>query len=634
VFSLIGRILGGKYEITGPLGEGGMARVFRARRLADGRLVAVKVLREQYAHDKEFVARFEREAQAVARLSHPRMVQVIDSGRDGDVHFIVMEFVPGEDLKTLLRRLGSLTEARAREIGAQVCEALTYAHERGIIHRDVKPQNILLPPGGQLKVTDFGIASAPASSEITATGTVLGSVQYLSPEQARGLPVGRSADLYSLGVVLYEAVTGVLPFDGDSPITIALKHVRESPPAPRGRGQSISREMERIILKALAKNPLNRYRSAEELREDLTGAAAHWRNAPSADAAEAAAGTRRVRPGDGTRRGGFRLLAPALGGILALVAVLLGLSFGWQSLKAYLNVPEVAVPDFIGRSFPGAQSLALQDHLSVQVVQQSYSRTVPAGFILSQDQPAGKVVKINRTIGLTTSLGPEMVTVPDVRRRPVTDARFIIEQSRLVLGEVHAAYNDSVSPGLIINQDPAPGASLERGTAVYLSVSKGPESVILPDLVGRSLDDARRALSQLGVTLREVTQVTRPDIPPGQVVATTPAARAPIKRGDGVTLAVAAAAAPGVGAAQPAGSGTPPPTSSDTSKRQARVNVIVPQGPPQQIVKIVVVDQQGAHVLYQKAHAPGDAVDTVVAASGYTIVQVYVDNRLIQEIRP
>ena len=635
MFSLIGRIVGGRYEITAPLGEGGMARVFRARRLADGRLVAVKVLREQYAHDKELVARFEREAQAVARLSHPRMVQVLDSGRDGDVHFIVMEFVPGEDLKTLLRRLGSLTEARAREVGAQVCEALAYAHERGIIHRDIKPQNILLPPGGQLKVTDFGIASAPASSEITATGTVLGSVQYLSPEQARGLPVGRSADLYSLGVVLYEAVTGVLPFDGNSPITIALKHVRESPPVPRGQGQSISREMERIILKALAKNPFDRYRSAEELREDLTGATAHWRNTPSPDTPEVAAGTRRVRPGEGKRPGGLGLLAPALGGIVALVAVVLGLSFSWQSLKSYLNVPEVTVPDFIGRSFPGAQSLAQQDHLSVQVVQQSYSRTVPAGFILGQDQPVGKVVKINRTIGLTTSLGPEMVTVPDVRRRPLADARFIIEQSRLALGEVHGAYSDSVSPGLIINQDPAPGASLERGTAVYLSVSKGPETVILPDLVGRSLDDARRALSQLGVTIREVTQVTRPDLPPGQVVETTPAARAAIKHGDGVTLAVTAAA-PGAGPpAQPAANGPPPPpTSADTNKRQVRVNVIVPQGPPQQIVKIVVVDQQGAHVLYQKAHAPGDAIDTVVAGSGYTIVQIYVDNRLIQEIRP
>jgi len=229
-----------------------------------------------------------------------------------------------------------------------------------------------------------------------------------------------------------------------------------------------------------------------------------------------------------------------------------------------------------------------------------------------------------------------MVTVPDVRRRPLADARFIIEQSRLALGEVHGAYSDSVSPGLIINQDPAPGASLERGTAVYLSVSKGPETVILPDLVGRSLDDARRALSQLGVTIRQVTQVIRPDIPPGQVVETTPAARAPIKHGDGVTLAVTAAPVPGAGPpAQPAASGTPPPpTSADTNKRQVRVNVIVPQGPPQQIVKIVVVDQQGAHVLYQKAHAPGDAIDTVVAGSGYTIVQVYVDNRLIQEIRP
>src|SRR2546427_4787627 len=223
---MIGRILGGNYEVMGPLGEGGMATVYRGRRVSDGRPVAIKVLREQYAHDRDFVARFEREAQAVARLSHPHMVQVFDSGRDGAVHFIVMEYVEGEDLKTLLRRERTLPEKRAREIGAQVCEVLAYAHAQGIVHRDIKPQNILLTFDGQVKVTDFGIARALASAAITETGTVLGSVQYLSPEQARGLGVGQSADLYSLGVVLFEAVAGGLPFQGGGPATVALKHIQ------------------------------------------------------------------------------------------------------------------------------------------------------------------------------------------------------------------------------------------------------------------------------------------------------------------------------------------------------------------------------------------------------------------------
>jgi beta-lactam-binding protein with PASTA domain/tRNA A-37 threonylcarbamoyl transferase component Bud32 len=635
---VIGRILDGKYEVTGPLSEGGMARVYTGRRLADGRRVAIKVLREQYAHDREFVARFEREAQAVTRLSHPHMVQVYDYARDGDVHFIVMEFVEGEDLKTLLRRLGALPEARAREIGAQVCEALAYAHDRGIVHRDIKPQNILLASDGEVKVTDFGIARALASSAITETGTVLGSVQYLSPEQARGLGVGRSADLYSLGVVLYEAVTGGLPFDGDTPITIALKHVHEFPTVPRRDGAPVSLETERIIMKALAKDPQDRYQSAADMREDLIGMTARWREEPPPAVEDTAVVPRRPWALEEVPQApGQRILVALLAVAVVMLAVLVGGSVGWQALKAYLNVPEVAVPDFVGKSLADAQSLARKDHLNVQVVQQSYSRTVPAGFVLGQDQAATKPVKRDRVIGLTTSLGPEMVTVPDVRRRSLTDARFTIEQARLAVGEVQEAYDATVPPGVILAQDPAPGASLERGTAVYLRVSKGPEVLILPNLVGRTLDEARRVLADLGVTLRGVTQVPRTDARPGQVVEMSPPAGTQIRHGDAVTVAVAAAQGPGGSPPpQPIVTGTPPAPVSpgNPNKKQARITLVVPEGASRQVVKIVVIDDRGVHLAYVRAHAPGDTVNTQVTGSGYTIVQVYIDNRLIQEVRP
>src|SRR5438093_6364908 len=209
-----------------------MATVYTARRIADGAIVALKVLREQYATDVEFIERFQREAKAISELVHPHMVRVYDSGRDGTVHYIAMEYVEGANLKEYIRREGRLSPERALQIAAQVCEALEFAHSHGVVHRDIKPQNILLTADGQVKVTDFGIARALSSATITQTGTVLGSVQYLSPEQARGTTVGRSADLYALGVVLYEMVTGQLPFDGDSPIAIALSHVHKTPPAP------------------------------------------------------------------------------------------------------------------------------------------------------------------------------------------------------------------------------------------------------------------------------------------------------------------------------------------------------------------------------------------------------------------
>lgn len=632
---MIGRLLGGRYEILDPISEGGMAHVYRGRRVDDGRAVAIKILRDQYAHNAEFVARFEREAQAVAQLSHPRMVQIFDHGRDGDVHFIVMEFVEGEDLKTFLRRAGALDEAQARQIAAQVCEVLEYAHGMGIVHRDIKPQNILITPGGDVKVTDFGIARALAATTITETGTVLGSVQYLSPEQARGLGVGRSADLYSLGVVLYEAVTGGLPFDGDAPITIALRHVHEAPPIPRRNGSRLSREMEGIILKALAKDPDHRYRSAREMREDLLGTTSLWRlPPPEAESTAvirrpAAQEERRLRPRPG------RPVVPMLAAAAALLAVFVGIAVGWRALNGYLNVPEVIVPDFTGRSLEEAQNLARRDHLSVQVVEQRTSSARPAGMVVDQDPPAGRSVKINRIIALVTSLGPEMLAVPDVRARSLEEARFTIEQARLTIGELREAFDQTVPSGFILLQDPAPGASVEHGTAVNLTVSRGQQVIALPNLVGRSLDQVRAMLAVLGVTLRSVDRAPRDDVPPGQVVAMTPPAGTQIRHGDavGVTIAVRRGSVNSP-PPQPIVTSTPPSPPSASDRRRVDITLVIPAGPPRQMVKIVVIDQQGVHVAYQGTHSPGENLDKQVTGQGYTIVQVYLEGRLIQEIHP
>lgn len=638
------RVLGERYEVLGLLGEGGMALVYRGRRVEDDRPVAIKILRDQYAHNAEFVARFEREAQAVAQLSHPHMVQVYDHGRDGDVHFIVMEFVPGQDLKSVLRRSGALEEAQARQIAAQVCEVLEYAHEKGIVHRDIKPQNILMTTDDQVKVTDFGIARALASATITETGTVLGSVQYLSPEQARGFGVGQSADLYSLGVVLYEVLTGRLPFDGDAPITIALQHMHEPPPPPRRDGAPLSPTMEGIILKALAKDPDDRYRSARGMRDDLLGRTEHWRERPRA--VESTAVVRRPTPdgGTGTAAPARRARptpppAPVLAGALLLL-VFGGLAVGWQELNAYLNVPEVPVPNLVGRTLTDAESIARRSHLGVQVTQQQHSRTVSVGSVVEQDPSAGQSVKINRTVGLITSLGAEMVSVPDVRRHSLEDARLAIEQAHLVVGEVRETYDQSVQSGYILLQDPAGGASVQQGTVVNLTVSKGQQILTLPDLVGRSLDEARGILETLGVTLRDVTQVPRADVPPGQVIAMMPPAGTQIHHGDAVSVTIAVReGTTGAPPPQPIVTSTPRPSPSSkppspSDRRQAQIRLVVPQGPSRQAIKIVVVDAQGVHVAYEGTHSPGENVERQVTGVGYTIVQVYIDRRLIQEIRP
>jgi len=629
---VIERRLGGRYEVLSLVAEGGMALVYRGRRLDDGALVAIKVLRDQYAHNAEFVARFEREAQAAARLSHPRMVKIFDHGRDGDVDFIVMEIIDGEDLKTHLRRSGPLDEARVRAIGAQVCEVLEYAHREGIVHRDIKPQNILLTPDGSVKVTDFGIARALASTGITETGTVLGSVQYISPEQARGLGVGWRADVYSLGVVLYEAATGTLPFDADTPIAIALRHMHEPPPLPRRDGARLSRDLEGIILKALAKDPDRRYRSAQDMADDLTGRTAHWRTATPAES------TAIVRAAESPPRpGAARRSMPLMAAAVVLLATFGGMAWGWQVLNAYLNVPEVQVPDFVGRNLVEAETMARQRHVNVQVVQQVHNATMPTGSVVSQDPAAGASVKVNRAVGLVTSLGPEMVTVPDVRRRSLEDSRFSIEQTRLLVGEIRETYDATVPSGFTITQDPAPGASVARGTPVNVTVSKGQQAIVLPDLVGRSLDDARRILQDLGVTLRAVTQTPRDDVPAGQVIGMKPAAGTSIAHGDAVSVTIAVHPAAGNGTAppQPIVTGTPPsPQSTPAGGRQTQLRIIVPEGRPDQLVRIVVIDQLGVHTAYQGTAHPGDTLDRTVSGQGYTIVQVYIDSKLIQEIRP
>jgi len=625
-----GSLVAGRYEILDRVSEGGMATVFRARRLADGQTVALKVLREQFGSDVEFIARFEREARAVSELSHPHMVRVYDSGADGDVHFIAMEYVEGENLKDLIRRHETLPPARALEIAAQVAEALEYAHARGIVHRDIKPQNILLTREGRVKVTDFGIARAMSQATITHTGTVLGSVQYLSPEQARGAPVGPSTDIYSLGVVLYEMVTGTLPFEGDSPIATALAHVNQPPPPPRSRAPALPVRVEGIILFALAKSPARRYRSPGEMRGDLLGETDLWSVvSPHTFMEQPAAPPMQVAP-PAPRRS-----LPASYVALAVAVILLGGAWGgWRAFSSYLSVPEVEVPSFVGRPLPVAQQLAESSGLTLTVRERVYNTTVPAEAVISQDQPPGKGVKRGRVISIVVSLGPEMVPVPDVQRRSLIEARLLIEQRRLTVGELREQFDEEVRGGFVIAQDPQPGARVERGRPINLVVSKGPQRVEMPPLVGRALTDARRILQELGITLSEVRTSVTTELGPGIVIEQSPRPGARIRPTDRVTVVVSM---------RPGEGGTPPPTPVVTAQPQpadspdekvTRVQLIVPEGDPDQEVRIVVIDEQGLRTVFERRLSPGARVDETLRTRGYTIIQVYVQNRLIQEIRP
>ena len=641
-----GTLLNG-YEIESTISQGGMAMVYRARRVRDGQIVALKVLREQYAADAEFVERFQREARAVASLTHANMVQVYESGEAAGWHFIAMEFVEGQDLKRYIREHGPLRVAEGVRIAVAVCEVLDYAHRRGIIHRDVKPQNILLRRDGTVKVTDFGIARALSSVTITQTGTVLGSVQYLSPEQARGQPVGRAADIYALGVVLFEMLTGQLPFEGDSPIAIAMAHVHDVPPAPRRLNPEIPPALEAVILRGMAKQPQHRYASAADLATDLLGQTSFWSEGPTRREDEA---TRVVR------RGAVVLGRPALARSRALVPALAltvlvlvgGGAWGaWRSVSAYFTVAEVEVPKLVGLSLAEAQGTAQRAGIDVAVETRAYSDAVPVDAIASQDQPPGKRVKAGRVINVVVSLGREMIAVPDLVGQPLLQSRLVVEGARLQIGQVNERFDDTVKPGLIISQDPPAGTRIPRGSALTLLVSRGPELVEMPVLVGRPLEEARRRLEDLGLIVRQVRSAVSPDLEPGTVVDQSPDPGRKVRPSE-TEVVLTVSVRPGTEGRPPEAPvvtverrATPAPKATprggeDRARGQLRtvVHVVVPEGEAGQRVRVVVIDEAGVRTVYEKQHDPGDQVDVVVLSRGYTIIQVYVDNTLVQEIRP
>lgn len=655
-----GTVIAGRYEVIDRIADGGMSTVYRARRRPDGLLVALKILRPQFGADRDFIERFAREARAAEALQHPNIVKVYESGREDDVHFIAMEYVDGLDLKAHLRRVGRLEPTDAERITRAVCDALEYSHREGIIHRDVKPQNILIASDGTVKVADFGIARALAAVTITQPGTVLGTVQYLSPEQARGAPVGRASDLYALGAVLYEMLTGRVPFEGDTPIAIALKHLHDPPPRPRAVQPGVPMRLEGIVVKAMAKRPEERYRSAREMATDLDGATTFWRDAV-ADDLEA---TRFDLPEETASR--LRVGRTAAIVAAAVLVVLIGGGWAaWQAVVAYLTVPEVEMPDLAGTPLSQAEVLVREVGLILEVTDRVNNPSVPPDVVVSQDQPPGKRLKQGRHVGVVVSLGAQLVAVPNLLQRPVQEAQLALEAARLKVGALRDGYDEMVPPGAVISQDPLGGATVPADTPVTLVVSRGPPLVEMPNLLGRPLEQARRLLEEKGLVVAHLRTVGTLQVEPGIVIEQAPSAGARVRAGE-AAISITVSARPGeerapprvpVITAQPEETPAPPPptprpgpqptpgpagaapTPRPTPEvvagnvRRTRVQIIVPEGGVRE-VRIVVIDETGVHTVYREQHAPGDRVDQTVRSQGYTIIQVYIGNQLVQEIRP
>lgn len=520
---MIGEYLGGRYEVQQQIGGGGMAVVYKALDHVLNRSVAVKVLRAQFGHDEDFIRRFRREAQAAASLSHPNVVNIYDVGEDHDVHFIVMEYVEGPTLKELIKESAPLDVKDAVNYARQICEALDHAHQNQIIHRDIKPHNILINKHRRVKVTDFGIARAVTSATITHTGSVLGSVHYFSPEQAKGSMTGEKSDIYSLGVVLYEMVTGELPFSGDSPISVALKHLQESFIPPRKLNPEIPQSLENIIRKSLAKNPLYRYTSAKEMMEDLETCLLPERKneLPLYDEDtfdEEATRVMPAIPGDirdtmvygnngeeeddhfeQTKKAVWmRSIAWLIGIVLLITIGVLGFAYA----KSIWYVPDVTVPPLINMSQEQAFKELEHKKLHPKIIER-YDNEVDAGLVAGQEPAAGMVVKRDSEIILYVSQGKQAITMPDLRglsQRSVENQ--LMEKYKFKDIDVKQEYSDEVEPDKVISHTPGPKEKVvPEETALVLVVSKGAKTIPMPSLIGLSENEAAAILEKNGLKL-------------------------------------------------------------------------------------------------------------------------------------
>jgi beta-lactam-binding protein with PASTA domain/predicted Ser/Thr protein kinase len=521
------RVLAGRYRIESAVGEGGMAKVFRGQDVVLGRTVAVKVLAPEYARDGRFVERFRREAQSAAALSHPNVVSVFDTGSDGPVHYIVMEFLEGRTLREVLAADGRLHPDRAAEIAESMCRALATAHHHGLVHRDVKPGNVMLTPSGEVKVMDFGIARVTTGEALTQTATVLGTASYFSPEQAKGEGVDPRSDVYSAGCVLYEMLTGRPPFTGDSPVSIAYKHVREDAPIPSSINPDVSTALDAVVMKALAKNPANRYQTAVEMAEDLhrVREGAQVLATPILPGQPTEVVNRPVRhtevmpalPEEERReRGPWPVVL-----VTALVVALVGVAGFLLVRELTAEVPQVRVPNVVGSEEGVATQLLERRGFRVDPI--PVASTEDPGIVLEQDPPAGELVDEGEVVILRVSAAPEPVKVPDITQITVGEARAALAEVDLTVGSVQSQADDAVEQGLIISQSPAPEEEAPAGSAVDVVVSSGPETVEVPNVICDDLEVARDKIRGAGLKLKRGTPENSDVCPdPGTIARTDP----------------------------------------------------------------------------------------------------------------
>ncbi len=654
---MVGKVLGNRYEILERLGGGGMAIVYKGRDTMLNRLVTIKVLRPEYTSDEDFVRRFRREARSVASLSHPNIVNIYDVGQESDVYYLVMEYIDGENLKTLIKREGPLPLEKALQFAGQICDALDHAHENNIVHRDVKPHNILITKTGRAKLTDFGIALEAGTATMTSTDTILGSVHYISPEQAKGEQAGAASDIYSMGIVLYEMLTGRVPFTGDSPIAIALCHVQNTPELPSKLRPGIPAGVEKVVLKALSKEPQDRFPTAGEMSQVLKRYGA-WGEDDGAtrlipldeDATRVISGlgetlkTReqhsiqfeqrpRERQNQVARRnseimepfednressytGRNRQKRSKVGWILALVVLGLLIGGGAFAWNYVLNVPEIEMPEVLGMTKEEAKKELVAKGFNLEepiTWQEGFEENKEPDQVIAQDPKPHEKVKANAKITLTINQGEELIPVPNLYNKPLEEATRDLTKSNLKVKEPPSYdYNDQVGKGLIYNQIPAAGEEVSKDTEITVYISKGKkELVAVPYVLQLSENEAMQKLTEANLTVGESKREDSTEYFNGQVIHQEPVAETMVEKGSSVVLTISNG--PGL------------------RKESESLDIRVPNDGRPHIVRIEVSDLKDSNRLeYEKTRKPSERSQFTVTVDYYGegLAAVYIDDIL------
>lgn len=552
--NMVGRVLNDRYKITERVGLGGMAEVYRAQDNVLGRIVAVKVMLPQYAADPTFTQRFRQEAASAAKLQSPYIVSIYDWGLDDDTYYIVMEFLRGTDLKTAIKERGTINQRKAAEIGSQVAQALSVAHAANIIHRDIKPQNIMIQPDGNIKVMDFGIARA-GDAGLSQTSTVLGTAHYVSPEQAQGKELTPASDIYSLGIVLYESITGKLPFDGTDAVSVAVKQVNEIPDPPSAHNPNIDPTLEAIIMKAMEKDPERRFQSASEMRHALNdwlaGRPVHVGDLSNMK-------TQVMGAGVPVMEGGSTAVLPIAadnqsnnvkgfhaedsnekkskrGPIIASVIVVLAIIAIAIGVFAMNNQGEMAtVPDVTNQPVETARAMIENAGFVVGNETQVYNSDIQEGNVVSTNPTANSQARKGSTVNLNVSRGTEQVTVPDLKNQTSDEAMRTLSNLGLTGQIGDPVYSDEVDKDRVASQDTAAGTSVNKGDTVVIHLSQGPEQVNVPNVQGINFESARDRLESAGftVTLQWIDDNTATNIVIRQSVTGT------AEKGTNITLTI------------------------------------------------------------------------------------------------